>query len=146
MSEWHQRMTAQGLCNRCGKNPKSETLLCLPCRSIVKEQQRAYRAANREQYLQERRNHSQTVRQDVLVKYGGKCVCCGESHLPYLDIDHKNGGGNAERKSRGGGGYYTFLRRTPIREDLQLLCANCHVAKTRKAECPPHPLLSLPLS
>ena len=69
---------------------------------------------------------------DVLVTYGGKCSCCGETDWNVLDIDHVNGGGKEHRESA------KIVAR--LKEYLaeyksgkyQLLCANCHRRKTAK--------------
>ena len=50
-----------------------------------------------------------------------------------LQLDHKNNDGNVERKSLPpdirGGKFFQLVLRQEKREDLQLLCANCHNAK-----------------
>lgn len=71
--------------------------------------------------------------------YGGKCVCCGESKHEYLELDHINNNGAEERRNSGirGIGYYRYLRRLGYPKDagLQVLCGNCHNAKTKEMEC-----------
>ena len=69
----------------------------------------------------------------------GTVFRCGETHLAYLTIDHKNGGGAKHRKQVGyGSNFYRYLLTLPIQEDLQILCGNCHMAKTRNLSCLSH--------
>ncbi len=78
-------------------------------------------------------------KQKVVDAYGGECACCGETWLPYLQIDHINGGGLTDRKLYGGGQrFYGSLIRRSFPDGLQVLCANCHAAKTARLECVPH--------
>lgn len=77
------------------------------------------------------------LRSDVLSNYGGKCACCGESEFDFLQIDHVNGGGNAHRKTVSTRQIYQFLRKNGYpKDDYQLLCANCNMAKERPNGCP----------
>lgn len=80
------------------------------------------------------------LRLEVIKVYGGKCACCGDSHWEFLEIDHKNGGGNAHRRALGvNGGYqfYLWLRKQGFPSDeFQLLCSNCNQAKRRYGRCP----------
>ncbi len=79
------------------------------------------------------------IREDVLTNYGGKCVCCGEMNLEFLTIDHIKGGGTQERKRNGEGqNFYHWLIKSNYPKDLglQVLCANCNMAKTRLGICP----------
>ncbi len=92
------------------------------------------------------------IRKAVFIKYGGKCTCCGETTIDFLTIDHKNNDGAKERKSgysqkrlgsnRGIGtsDLYRKYLKEPLREDLQILCANCNTAKQNRknfgGKCP----------
>jgi hypothetical protein len=62
---------------------------------------------------------------------GGKCACCGESCELILQIDHKNGDSQIDR--RGKKSVYFIVSQLSEGRDLdrfQLLCANCHRIKT----------------
>ena len=80
----------------------------------------------------------QASRDKVLTELGGICVCCGEDWLPYLEIDHIHSNGSVQLKE------LNFRAITCIRQllivieagyELQLLCANCHQAKTSGRGC-----------
>src|SRR5260221_12458193 len=50
------------------------------------------------------------IRVEVLDYYGNKCVCCGESQLEFLGIDHIEGNGNKHRKAIKGASIYRWLK------------------------------------
>ena len=72
-------------------------------------------------------------RQAVLAKFGLVCASCGFSDTRALQIDHKNGGGSAERHSfKAIYTYYSYLLDEANPVDYQTLCANCNVIKQRE--------------
>ena len=78
------------------------------------------------------------IRLKVLCNYGGtppKCNCCKESHIEFLSIDHKNGGGTKERKFYGSKLAYSIIRRG-FPKGYQILCHNCNQAKGYYGRCP----------
>lgn len=83
------------------------------------------------------------IRFEVLVAYGGDpptCACCGEDRLPFLTLDHMNGGGNEDRRARGhrgsGPAFYTDLKKKGWPEGFRVLCWNCNAAIGILGECP----------
>lgn len=77
-------------------------------------------------------------RTNILLKYGGKCVCCGESKYCFLTIDHKTGQGNHKNANYNYGGrlYRKLKQENYPQNDYQLLCFNCNCAKGHFDECP----------
>lgn len=74
------------------------------------------------------------VKKEIYEILGKKCVRCGFEDIRALQIDHKNGGGNLERKVITGFGinYTKFvLEDVKINKDknYQILCANCNWIK-----------------
>ena len=68
-----------------------------------------------------------------------KCVCCGESEVRFLTIDHINGNGSEHRKlTKCGTGsvFYCWLIREGMPEGYQVLCYNCNNARARHGICP----------
>lgn len=112
-----------GLCTHCGLNPKSErNVLCDGCFEF--EWGRRIR-----------------IKQAAINMYGGHCACpgCDQSNVMFLSIDHKNGDGAEDRKTREkslGGGLYKKLVKRPIDPKLQVLCYNCNFAKGNREKCP----------
>ena len=80
----------------------------------------------------EKQRYWAQLRTDVLYKYGGQCVACGEPRYAWLDVDHVNDDGKEERRSMESVKWYLYLRRTERRADLQLLCVPCHARKTHE--------------
>lgn len=114
-----------GLC-MCGKKPIKGKASCCTC--LERDRLRTTRRIAE-------------LRDAAIDKYGGKCVCqsgspCQENWRPYLHLDHINGGGNKHRQElKGSKKFYSWLKRNDYPAILQLLCANCHQAKSRGMPC-----------
>lgn len=84
-----------------------------------------------------------------LTAYGGQCRCCGETNHKYLQLDHVGNDGAAHRREIAngtrGGSNYQWAFRNGFPDRLQLLCANCHQAKTVHGGCTEddHPLAKI---
>jgi hypothetical protein len=78
------------------------------------------------------------LRTKVIKHYGEKCACCGESHVEFLVIDHKNGDGASHRKLVGRRSHemYRWAIKNGYPNHLQLLCHNCNAAKQYYGICP----------
>lgn len=76
-----------------------------------------------------------TRRLNVISRYGGRCVCCGESRYEFLAIDHINGGGAEDRK-RSNGNIAKLAESEGYPDTLQILCHNCNMAKGFYGACP----------
>lgn len=76
------------------------------------------------------------LRVGVLLKYGGRCVCCGEEHLEFLCIDHVCGGGTKHLSELGLGQFLRLLRDTPVSDDYRVLCRNCNQSLGYYGYCP----------
>jgi len=76
----------------------------------------------------------------VIEHYGGACTCCGEREPRFLVLDHVNDDGAEQRRRIGMGGwrFYRWLRLNEYPDDfkLQVLCANCNMAKAHFGGCP----------
>ena len=82
-----------------------------------------------------------THRLKILQAYGGdppRCVCCGESILAFLALDHINGGGGKHRQETGGGGFYVWLAKNNYPEGFQVLCHNCNQGRRMNDGVCPH--------
>lgn len=85
------------------------------------------------------------VRYEAFAAYGGAvCVCCEETRLERLSVDHVFGDGHVDRrdartvKGGGKGVSYSQLRARgfPDRDRYQVLCHNCNMEKGVKESCP----------
>ena len=93
----------------------------------------------RQELRQQNKNWRLGLRKEFIIAYGGKCVCCGESHHDMLTIEHKLGDGAKDRKQWQGRGdnLLVRLRRQGWPKDrITLLCWNCNRATRDQPVCP----------
>ena len=88
-----------------------------------------------------RRSKAESERRTFVINhYGGKCACCTEARLIFLQIDHINDDGYKHKrilKGKLAKWLHGQWRKTGIwPDDFQILCANCHQAKTQLGRCP----------
>jgi hypothetical protein len=111
------------------------------CKACQAEASKVYRLKNltamsRKQCRWESMN-AQKNRAKIFDAYGRVCVCCGETRLPFLTIDHINGDGNIHRKARHGAHIYTDVIREGYPKDkYRILCMNCNYARRFGKTCP----------
>lgn len=78
------------------------------------------------------------ARLDCIAHYSkgkNRCECCKESHLEFLAIDHKNGGGNKHRKTIKE--YLPLiLKRQKFPKGYRVLCHNCNGSLGYYGYCP----------
>lgn len=44
--------------------------------------------------------YARRLKLEVLAGYGGKCICCGETHPAFLTVDHINNDGAEHRTQK----------------------------------------------
>ena len=81
------------------------------------------------------------LKAELVAAYGGSCVCCGETALMFLTIDHVNRDGKQHREKFGGRGssrqIYLELKRLGWPQDnYRLMCMNCNWATRYGQPCP----------
>lgn len=87
--------------------------------------------------------NTRKLRRAVINAYGGQCACCAETWDAYLEIDHIDNDGGKRREELGGR-QLNRLEWRQLRRDgfppniVQILCANCHAAKSKGVPCKPH--------
>lgn len=116
------RLKKAGLCIQCGENPTlPNSVRCEGCALKLRI---------------DGNNSYRKLRLKVISLYGGKCVCCGETELDFLTMDHKNNDGFIQRKKTKAGSatYKMILKERP--NDVQVLCYNCNCAKGHYGICP----------
>jgi len=90
-------------------------------------------ARNWEKQLQNCRNYHQRTRLKAIMVMGGKCERCGIDDPDVLQFDHVvpilRGKSGVTNK---GGPYREIINHGNEDGKFQLLCANCHVKKTRQ--------------
>lgn len=127
-AKWHndfcKRNRKAGKC-RCGKERAAGSTQCVKCRDRVKAYNKKYR---------------EELRLEALAAYGGKCTCCAEAEVKFLELHHKNHDGAAHRKAVAGarGCFTKWLKNNNYPDIVDILCANCHTAITLYESCPHH--------
>ena len=135
VSACHHRKIASGA---------TQAKACISCRQIRATERTAKRheafkdPAVRISSLTKRRECARVTRTKLLEKYGAVCVCCGETEPKFLEIDHVNNDGAAHRKKIGvsSEALYRWAEKHGFPPSLQVLCANCHNAKSFWGTCP----------
>lgn len=163
MSERYKKFKMLGLCRRCGEEPLPGKTRCHKCHEahlnyskLHKEKAiknglcryccKAESLTNKTMCAECLASHSakekhrnQNNRQLCIEKYGGMCQCCGLAVPKYLQLDHVLNDGAEHRRelaSNGrGGNLYKWAVANDFPDRLQLLCANCHQAKTCFGGC-----------
>lgn len=77
------------------------------------------------------------LRREVIQGYGGKCSCCGENEYAFLELDHINNDGHVHKMiGLVSGKLHKYVKDNGYPPVLQVLCGNCHRAKTSFGKCP----------
>jgi hypothetical protein len=123
------------------KNPEKRRAHSLEWGVKNRDRKLAVNAAWRLSHAEERRVYMKKRLQErknlVLLHYGGKCKCCGESEVKFLCIDHIDGGGNKHRAEVGGGStFYGWVIKHNFPSGFQVLCHNCNFASGAYGVCP----------
>lgn len=149
----------KGLCTKCGQAPPADGLLsCRTCREILSKRDQKRRATaiglGRCSYclkdppvlgrkrclsclLRDKLYHKQ-LKDRVFSYYGGYvCVCCGENHKEFLQLDHIAGGGREHRETIGvGTKFWLWLINNDFPDGFRVLCANCNWGRRNGGICP----------
>ncbi len=108
----------------------------------VRGKRKEYEKWYREQTKEKRREEDEAIKIMALSYYGNRrleCVCCGETKLDFLTIDHINDNGAEERKRlnrRGGIWFYKWLIENNYPSGYQTYCWNCQWGKRLNGTCP----------
>jgi hypothetical protein len=128
---YQQKNKDLGLCP-CGRDRREGKVRCQKC---ADDRQTWYKD-NRDVTLERAQESHMKLKQEVITAYGGSCVCCGEDWLPFLVLDHINGGGSKHRQQieteTGSRNLYAWVKRNKYPKGIQVLCANCNMAKGSK--------------
>jgi len=93
-------------------------------------QLQSYQKMGFESFAAYQKHLRDTYREKAIEALGCKCAHCGMTDIRILEIDHKNGDGNLDRKkSRNSIAYYKAIIED-AGQRFQLLCPNCHALKT----------------
>lgn len=124
-----------GLCG-CGRPRQTGKSKCIECKKRHAEWIK--NPVNKARW-QERVNTQNAARRiRVIMHYGGKCVCCGESGMPFLTLDHRDNDGKIDRAQVHSGYWWRWIIKHGYPSNLQVMCWNCNMAKQHfgKGTCP----------
>lgn len=83
------------------------------------------------------------LKEQTIMEYGGKCVCCADRNVIFLTMDHIDGNGAEHRKTINskykmtGVKFYRWLRQQGYPKDnYRILCFNCNFAMHVLGKCP----------
>jgi len=120
---------------------KAERLYSETHRAQKQEYDKQYRSDNDDKIVDYQARRRDRLWKSALAFFG-PCACCGESRIPFLTIDHKNGGGNQLRikGEKYGWGLLSAWNTQGWPEDLKktyrILCHNCNQATRYGRTCP----------
>jgi hypothetical protein len=161
----YRRRISEGRCANCGaRPPRPGRLTCAECRETQRKiylkkrgkgvrnrddivadpdtHRRAstkYRNKNREECIKRAKLCQREIKQIVVNNYGGKCDCCGETHIEFLTLDHINNDGPAHRDAVTNGNpgrFYSAVIKLGFPNTLRLLCMNCNWGRRYGHTCP----------
>ena len=136
----------RGVCRECYEVSHKQEV-----RARKKEWRKTYRVTHREEmkvrdaslYGRHRERYilqNAIIKLSVLNAYGGaRCVCCGETLVNGLTVDHVEGDGAEWRRGHnraGGNALYRWLRKANYPPGFQVLCGTCNQAKGIRNYCP----------
>jgi len=111
-------------------------------RKKVRNYSRKHYWANREKeiirVMEGNKKRYREQRLKVILYYGGKCKCCGEHRVPFLGIEHINGGGRKHRIELQKKGQYVhdWIIKNNYPKEFTILCHNCNASKGYYGFCP----------
>lgn len=89
------------------------------------------------EYLKYMKHYRQKIKIQLMTAYGGKCTCCGESHVEFLTIEHKNRDGQAhKRRLKTSLAIYKEIIKQGFPDQYTVLCMNCNFARRFNKVCP----------
>jgi len=126
---------------RARTKSEKEKLYYMANSEKIRERVKAIYRRNRTDYLAKIKLKTRATKEEVIKAYGGKCDCCGESHIEFLTIDHTNGDGAAHRRLCGKGrGIYADLKKRGFpKVGYRCLCLNCNISLGFYGYCPHKP-------
>jgi hypothetical protein len=135
------------LCSRCGENPRRrDRRICQRCHSADVRRWLAAHPERRAQYRAEKSGDGLRDKQALMEAYGGRCVCCGETELAFLTLDHVGGvvpddhcriTADGRRHRIGSANLYHKIKAEGFPQDkYRCLCFNCNAARSWGRTCP----------
>ena len=140
---------SKGVCKNCYSKTYRKLRYELK-KDIIKERQRKYYRENIDKIKEYRKNsvskiqktrrkYENSIRLEILIELGNRCVQCGYDDWRGLQLDHINSDGAIDRArfKRPKQLYVYYLKnKKEMFKNLQILCANCNqIKKYTHDEC-----------
>lgn len=133
-------------CSKCGKskpvaefyrNPTCKDGLSYRCKECNRAYERLrHRTWYRKKHKEAQRRYHRKLKQAAIDAYGGKCECCKERRIEFLEI-HPTGGGGRKLRTRLNVHMSQHLRQTGYpKGKYSIRCANCNSAIELYGYCP----------
>ena len=133
----HKKDGHSSVCKGCSHSRKKEQYKVNS--ELKKKYNHTYREHNKEKCKFLTREYMHKTRWMALTKIAEvhhigspSCMVCGFTDARSLQIDHVNGGGTSQLRKMGSYKFYRYiLDSSPklIRDNYQILCANCNMIK-----------------
>tara|TARA_B100001123_G_C14787965_1_gene819229 strand:- start:64 stop:663 length:600 start_codon:yes stop_codon:yes gene_type:complete len=109
-------------------------------RAYYLQKARKDREENGEHINKLRRERQSKIKEEVYRHYGnGKimCVCCGESNIKFLTLDHIHNNGKQHRSGKSFR-LAVWAKKNNYPSTLQVMCMNCNWARSKESDkiCP----------
>lgn len=126
----------QRWCKECRSEDSSNYAAMFPERIKERTRKQTEKRKNNPKYVNYALRYTRKLKLTVMQGYGGLCVCCGESNIEFLNIDHVDGGGTEERKQRQTQSTYRNIIEDGFPDRYRVLCANCNFSWVAYGYCP----------
>jgi len=121
IKEQSKKRKLKGLCVKCNNKVVENKSLCQECSKL-----------SNDRTTKKRKNDKEIV----FKYYGNKCVCCQESRIEFLTIDHVNNDGAEDRRKNKHKAICHHIIKQNFPDKYQILCWNCNAAKQYYGVCP----------
>lgn len=132
-----------GLCIQCGirvpwtDRQHKNAIKRVRCKECL-DYQHSIRIKRRDKDRTYSKDYRDNIKNLVYIGYGDKCNCCNDRNREFFTIDHINDDGAIHRRELGNISsveQYKWIIDNSYPNILQILCANCHLSKTRMGVC-----------
>lgn len=125
----------------------STCLSCRPTKPKLTSEQKSQRKLEMKFYLREyreenklvlagkRKDYMNSVKEEGIKAYGGRCTCCGEAEHKFLTLEHLEGR-NKDEKRLTGKKAWLKAKSENYPDTYTVLCFNCNCAKGAFGICP----------
>ena len=106
--------------------------------AVARQARKKWKAEHRDEHRESQRENRKRVRLDILNILGdGRCCKCGFTDWRALQIDHKDGGGYSDGRTKQNLHWlrsWIMANLEQAKQEYQVLCANCNWIKRHENE------------